>query len=441
MAQRVILTRVGGFNRDKAQEFEQGPIQLGTDPVCDMRFDATWDKSVSPRHAFLEFRDASWWVIDQSRDGTWIEGRKVTQHKLQPGQVLELGRGGPKITFELARREAPHAPMPAARQPPAPSPARSFAAPPPPSIPVAHPLPASSSPHPAQASHPSPWRWLIVVLAAAMLLAGPVWLAVSRLSATTEDAQLAAAARQLEPCVGLVVVVVPTPNGERSAPIATAWAVGAHTFATNAHVAQPVKDALAKGDAVFVVINKNPNLRYKVVSAEPHPKFGQKTVDAEGKDPAIAPYDVGLLTVNETLTARAPMASADELAQLDSGERIAYLGFPMEGLAGGGVDIQNPVATMQSGIVTSVTDYWLSKADAAHRLLIQHNLGATGGASGSPVFNTRGEVVGILCAGNIIGQVDVDTGQETRAPSGVMINFAQRVDVLNDLLQDHGSNP
>jgi S1-C subfamily serine protease len=113
----------------------------------------------------------------------------------------------------------------------------------------------------------------------------------------------------------------------------------------------------------------------------------------------------------------------------------------MEGLAGGGVDFRNPVATMQSGIITSVTDYWLSKSDPGNRLLIQHNLGATGGASGSPVFDTNGRVIGILSAGNIIGQVDFDTGKPIRAPSGVMINFAQRVDVLTDFMQDHGSNP
>jgi S1-C subfamily serine protease len=217
--------------------------------------------------------------------------------------------------------------------------------------------------------------------------------------------------------------------------------VGEHTFATNGHVAQPVRDALAKGGTAFIIINKNPDQRYKITSAEPHPKFGRKIVNGEGKDPAVPPFDVGLLTVAESLPVRAPLASPDELSRLDSGERIAYLGFPMEGLAGGGVDFRNPVATMQSGIVTSVTDYWMSKADPGQRLLIQHNLGATGGASGSPVFNTKGEVIGILCAGNIIGQIDVATGQETRAPSGVMINFAQRVDVLNDLIQDHANNP
>jgi S1-C subfamily serine protease len=110
----------------------------------------------------------------------------------------------------------------------------------------------------------------------------------------------------------------------------------------------------------------------------------------------------------------------------------------MEGLSGGGTDFRNPVATMQSGIVTSLTDWWVGGGSFEKTKLVQHNLGATGGASGSPIFNADGKVVGILSAGNIIGQVQIDGNGDTqviRAPSAAMINFAQRVDLLNDLLQ------
>src|SRR5450631_1023194 len=116
MGQRVIITRISGFQRGKAQEFEQGPVTVGTDPACEVAFDATWDKTVSPRHAILEERDNAWWIADQSRDGTWIEGRKVSHQKLASGDVMELGRGGPKIKIELARPESVLSPIPTARQ-------------------------------------------------------------------------------------------------------------------------------------------------------------------------------------------------------------------------------------------------------------------------------------------------------------------------------------
>ncbi len=446
MASRLIVTRLSGFNRSKILEFDNGPLTLGTDLTCEITFDPTWDKTVSPRHAVLSQNEQAWSITDQSRDGLWLDGRKISRHNLASGDVLELGRGGPTLKFEFARAEGSLPPVPAARLAAPVSSAQPIASsaaarPVSTSAPTYRPVPAPAQrPYPTPTSQTSPWLWL--ALAALVLLGGGfLWLLLGRQFASTEDAQLAQAARQLEPCVGLVVLIVSTPDGERSYPFATAWAVGEHTFATNGHVAEPVKALLAKGGKAFIVISQNPGLRYTITGAQPHPQYGIKILNPEGKEPAVPAYDVGILNVSEYVPVRAPLASADELAQLDSGQRIAYLGFPMENLAGDGVDFRNPVATMQSGIVTSVTDYWMAKADSDRRLLIQHNLGAAGGASGSPVFNTKGEVVGILSAGNIIGQIDVNTGQPTRAPSGVMINFAQRVDLLNVLFQYHGNSP
>jgi hypothetical protein len=416
MGQRIIITRTSGFQRGKAQEFEQGPVTLGTDPSCDLAFDPTWDKTVATRHATLELRDNAWTVVDQSREGTWISGRKIARQKLESGDVVELGKGGPKIKIDFAQADA----LP--------------------------PLPSAGNPAavPAAVAHSGGQNmtviWSLLGLVIVLLIGGAGYFVMTRYGGT-EDSRLIEAARHLEPCVGLVVIVVPTKDGDQTEPIATAWAVGEHTFATNGHVAAPVKDLLAKGGSAFIIMDKSPDKQYRIIAAEPNPKYGQHLVNVEGKDPAVPAYDVGLLTVAETLPVHATLASPDELKALDSGDRVAYLGFPMEGLAGGGVDFRNPVATMQSGIITSVTDYWLSKSDPGNRLLIQHNLGATGGASGSPVFDTNGRVIGILSAGNIIGQVDFDTGKPIRAPSGVMINFAQRVDVLTDFMQDHGSNP
>ncbi len=131
------------------------------------------------------------------------------------------------------------------------------------------------------------------------------------------------------------------------------------------------------------------------------------------------------------------IADRTELEGVDSGYTVAYLGFPMEGMAGGGAHVRSPVATMQAGIVTSATDYWLAEATYDNRLLIQHNLGAAGGASGSPVFNLQGEVVGILSAGNVAGLLENGNGQLSRVPSGVLVNFAQRIDLLRDIWSDY----
>jgi hypothetical protein len=60
---------------------------------------------------------------------------------------------------------------------------------------------------------------------------------------------------------------------------------------------------------------------------------------------------------------------------------------------------------------------------------IEHSLPSTGGASGSPIVNARGEVVAILSGGNIIPS-EVCPQQ----PNAAQVNFAQRIDVLTHLL-------
>lgn len=431
----LILTRLTGFDRNKKTSLEQDTVVLGTDAGADLRFDPTWDKTVAPRHVTLEHKSGAWWAKDASKDGTFVGGKKITLEKLTPGAVLELGRGGPKVQVDFA---------------PAVAAAASGAAPARPVVPVAEPPPMPAHvPVPAPPAAPRssgsnsalPIILLIVVLALAGIgggawyfLAGPgAKKAGAPAFGGTPEQALAEVAREYASAVGLVVIVHPRIEGGKPTPMATAWAVGPKIFATNSHVSKPVREVLANGGSAYVVINRSPDKKLKIVQAVVHPKYEKRELNFEGKEHAVPAYDVGLLYVDEPAPKHFRVARRPELERLDSGYRIGFLGFPMEGMAGGGVEIRSPVATMQSGIVTSVTDYWLASASFEKRLLVQHNLGATGGASGSPIFNSSGEIVAILNAGNIIGSVSFETGQVARAPSGVMVNFAQRVDLLRDL--------
>ena len=154
-------------------------------------------------------------------------------------------------------------------------------------------------------------------------------------------------------------------------------------------------------------------------------------------------YVISLLAVHSLLFAQSWQslgedAKPSELQKLASGYRIAYLGFPTEGLINGNVGVRNPVATMQSGIITAVSDYWQGDGGFKNNLLIRHNLGATGGASGSPLFNVKGEVVALLNAGNIAIQVSglTQDGRVVgvkRIPHAAMVNFGQRVDLINQI--------
>ena len=291
----------------------------------------------------------------------------------------------------------------------------------------------SSSAVPTAARRRNRWLWPVVVAAGVVALVAVLVVLFNR---KDSDRQIADVAKQYEDAVGVVVLAGQKDGRPFSLPIATAWAVSERVFVSNGHVAQPVAEALANGWAAFIILNKNPEKKFRVTEAIVHPKYDQNLLNVAGKSPAVPVYDVGLLRVDAPVPKCLKLAPEAELRKLDSGYRVAYLGFPMEGLEGGGVDPASPVANMQSGILTSTSDYWLAKAPFAQALLLSHNLAATGGASGSPIFNTAGEVVGVLSAGNIIGQIDFRTGKLARAPSAVLINFAQRIDILGDIFPE-----
>src|SRR3954469_24442857 len=104
MSESITIAKLSGFGRGKEEVFEKSAISLGTDPGSDVRFDPTWDKTVSPKHALLEKRNDGWWLTDQSRDGSWINGQRTKNAKLMDGQAIELGRGGPRVKIQFAAR-------------------------------------------------------------------------------------------------------------------------------------------------------------------------------------------------------------------------------------------------------------------------------------------------------------------------------------------------
>jgi hypothetical protein len=101
------ITRLSGFGRGKTDAFSESPVVLGTDPTCSVIFDGKWDKTVSAKHATIEWREDSWWIVDHSREGVWIRGQKLSApRRLDPSTEIELGRGGPKLALRYATQAA-----------------------------------------------------------------------------------------------------------------------------------------------------------------------------------------------------------------------------------------------------------------------------------------------------------------------------------------------
>jgi hypothetical protein len=155
-----------------------------------------------------------------------------------------------------------------------------------------------------------------------------------------------------------------------------------------------------------------------------------------------AACDVALLHV-ESAAALAPalrVADAKTLNGLKAGEPLGLVGYPVEELALGGATIDDPIPTVQFGHLVRMTNFFgVVDVPPDERLLVSHSVPATGGASGSPILNRRGEVVAINSAGNILPLYGPgESGEVTiigRIPSAALINFAQRVDLVKELIE------
>jgi hypothetical protein len=74
---------------------EGGRITLGRSSGCQL---VLGDATVSRRHAALVVRDRAWRIVDLgSSNGTWVNGRRVVEAEVHPGDELRLGAARLKL--------------------------------------------------------------------------------------------------------------------------------------------------------------------------------------------------------------------------------------------------------------------------------------------------------------------------------------------------------
>jgi hypothetical protein len=120
---------------------------VGREPSCEI---VVQDGSVSRRHARLEKRAGTWWVVDQgSANGTYVNSLKVAEQALKNGQELRFGA----LAFRVDLRDDPEATV--SSPIPKEDTATVMAAPLPPPIPPI-PAPAQPTPSPLKPAGPPP---------------------------------------------------------------------------------------------------------------------------------------------------------------------------------------------------------------------------------------------------------------------------------------------
>lgn len=99
----VELKVLTGARTGQRERYEKSVIAIGRHPLSDLRFDPEGDRDVSSRHAELRVVDGRCTVRDlNSTNGTFVNGVRVEgERALQAGDVLSLGEMGPKVEFRV----------------------------------------------------------------------------------------------------------------------------------------------------------------------------------------------------------------------------------------------------------------------------------------------------------------------------------------------------
>lgn len=101
MAVEFRITK--GARSGSRERFDKPVIAIGRHPINDLRFDAERDLDVSSRHAELRAVGGRYIVVDLgSTNGTFVNGTRITQeHEVKPGDVLAFGANGPQVEFHV----------------------------------------------------------------------------------------------------------------------------------------------------------------------------------------------------------------------------------------------------------------------------------------------------------------------------------------------------
>lgn len=396
-------------------------IVLGTADGCDVCFDAS-TSGIGAEHCEL-LRDAGRYEIRVNRDDpVWVDGVRVQDgHELTDGSQVALGTGSSvRFTVHYERRSL------------------------------------LDSERVRRSLRVGAWTLGIAV---SLLGALGLW---GRVEQRNRSAQLAAVNGAVErlrresapfswsPLIArtqpsVYLVIQQSPDGGETA-IGTAWVVGPAQLATNAHVAEALA-VIARNNPERKLLARSgqePFEQIALIGARVHPAFeafrdtwrrySPMRIDEEGAPHKIDlayGYDIALLKVapGAKLAPPLPLASDSTLQELRAGDPVAFVGFPTEQLLE--TDLTRPNARSQAGSIVSMTSFTLTHAAPGEAQRIEHSLPATGGASGSPIINSSGEVVAVLSGGNVI------VGRDgSRTPNAALVNFAQRIDVLRPLLAD-----
>jgi len=106
MAVELRITK--GARAGAKERFEKSVIAIGRHPINDLRFDVERDLDVSSRHAELRTVGDRHLLVDLgSTNGTFVNGQRLDgERALFEGDVITFGANGPQVEFRLVASDA-----------------------------------------------------------------------------------------------------------------------------------------------------------------------------------------------------------------------------------------------------------------------------------------------------------------------------------------------
>jgi pSer/pThr/pTyr-binding forkhead associated (FHA) protein len=105
----IELRILSGSRTGERGRFEKSPVTIGRHPLSDLKLDPDVDLDVSARHAEVREWNGGWTVVDLgSTNGTFVNGVRILgQRRLTDGDTIGLGPTGPQLEVRIA--DAPRA--------------------------------------------------------------------------------------------------------------------------------------------------------------------------------------------------------------------------------------------------------------------------------------------------------------------------------------------
>lgn len=215
----------------------------------------------------------------------------------------------------------------------------------------------------------------------------------------------------------------------------TGWSVQKGWLATNAHVAKIFDDV---GPTGYVIARSGPKINdLRVTRCRVHQgrdDFARlwdkytpfNPLQLKFEELSLLPCDVALLEIDPEDVPKQGLPIPLAADETDRGIPVGYIGYPTEGVKN---NLDLPASYQGTGEITGFLGVLAESAKRGNETYMRHSLATLGGSSGSPIFNSTGQVVAINFAGDVQGE---DANGNRRAVPG--FKYAIPVDIVRELV-------